>query len=434
MSAIAMGKAIPERKGMTINLPIIITSFVVFFYTLLPLDRGFPTFPLMGRPLSMAVVASGLAIVATFITSRGAVLQYIGRKYVVYQTVFFIFLIVSSFLAPTPLVAIQHSLRYFCTFVVNYILFLYLIERYGPGWLNRAAATAGILSAIIAIVDTFGGFRLPIYATFFEAARIVENAEVGLDAVRGIGTMGNPILMSALMLLAIPYVFEIRFPAVRAIGFVLICLGAATTVSRTFILGLLIYFVGWLFIYRTGFLKVLGIVFASFLLLGVVGVLDPLADDPRVQVWQSRMGLGGSESQYAASNISTRQDASKSAIRSIEEEWGPTDFLTGKGAFSSAEVGEDLSAGYNTIDNTTITILYERGLLAVIAFYASFVSALIVGRRHAFRTLHWWAPIAMLACGISFDFEAYTTFNILLAGSVAIITARTFGKPEPVAE
>jgi hypothetical protein len=424
-----------RRSGIWINLPIAVVSMVICFYTLMPLDKGFPYFPLLGRPMSMAIVATGIAFLVTLVTSKGALLQYLGRKYFVYQTIFFGFLILSSFLSPSPLVAIQLAVRYYCTFAINYILILYLIEKYGSGWLIRAGAGAAMLSAVIAMVDTFGGYRLPFYATFFETAKVVENAEIGIDAIRGIGTMGNPILMSVLMLLAIPYVFSLRSPHWRAIGFILLLLGAATTVSRTFILGLIIFFAGWMIIYGKEFFKVLGVLIITFFALGISGVLDPLANDPRVQVWQSRMGLGGPGAEFATGNIETRGDASQQAIRRMEENWGPIEYLVGEGALASAEVGQDLTAGYNTIDNTTVTIIYERGIPAVLVFYGSFIVALVIGRKHARRSLHWYAPIALLACGISFNFEGFSTFNILIAGSLAIITARRDGlSDDPSAE
>ena len=122
--------------------------------------------------------------------------------------------------------------------------------------------------------------------------------------------------------------------------------------------------------------------------------------------------------------MEVRGNVSALAVQRITNTWKLQHWLVGEGALSAAEVAHVVANGYTTLDNAILTTLFERGLPGLIVFYGSFLVILWRTRKMAFTSLHWYNPLALLATSVSFDFEAYSTFNILAVGSIAILTAK----------
>jgi hypothetical protein len=65
-------------------------------------------------------------------------------------------------------------------------------------------------------------------------------------------------------------------------------------------------------------------------------------------------------------------------------------------------------------------VLYERGTTGLAVFIAAFFSLIMASRGAALHTLHWFAPAALAVAGLSFCWDAYSMFNILAVGSMAM--------------
>jgi hypothetical protein len=122
----------------------------------------------------------------------------------------------------------------------------------------------------------------------------------------------------------------------------------------------------------------------------------------------------------AALGISLRRAVLTEAFREMSQEWGGATWIIGRGALTAPAVGMRIRPWYNTVDNVFLSTLYERGLLGLALFVGAFMTFLVVARHVASITLHWFAPIALAVAGVSFEWDAYSTFNILAVGSMAI--------------
>ncbi len=417
-------RSVPRKK---LNGEVVAACILILFYMLFPLDRGFPGLPLAGKTVSPAFCASGLVLGYLYLTSAGRILSRFRYKFAFYQLLFVPILVLSSAISKDPVQAFQGCLRYTATFIFDYVILVYLVEKYGENWLAKVVIFGGVTSALIASVDTIIGIRIPLYQKLYDlntqATGWANAGATAFDTFRAIGTMGNPIIMATLMMVCVPYVFNIKSPVLRVIVFAILFLGAAVTVSRTIAVGVVVFIVGAAFIYGRKFLVTMATSFVVIVVLGLTSVGTFLADDPRVLIWESRLGVPGVQgAENANDNVATRQEVTGKALKQIAG-FGPKEIVLGRGVKSTAAVGEDMFAGYSTIDNATVTLLYEEGVLGVTLFYASFFVVLWRSRKKARVTLHWYNILALLACSISFDFEDYSTFNILVVGSLAIISA-----------
>jgi hypothetical protein len=67
-----------------------------------------------------------------------------------------------------------------------------------------------------------------------------------------------------------------------------------------------------------------------------------------------------------------------------------------------------------------VGVAYERGLLGLVLFVGAFGSFLFGTRRAATSTVHWYSPPGFGSRRPSFCWDSYSTFNILVMGSMAI--------------
>ena len=416
----------PRSSGWGLAL---IGAGLVAFYIMLPLDRGFPRIPVLGRPLNPAVVASVGALVVTIFHSRGGALSLFRHRYCVILSLYVVVLIGASLRAAAPLAALQLTAAFYSTFVVNYVVLRYIADRAGASRLVALVAWVGVAAAGVGVLQGLFGIRFAIYETWYTRYFQAQAPDQAAGGARGFGTLSHPILYGTAMALLVPYVLSIRSVVLRGVLLSVILVAAALTGSRTVLLAMLVFVVGAIVVYRWRTLWVVPWVFvvAAFG-VQVLGGWGAAVSDPRVRYLAGRVGIGDdASSQYAAGNIALRKEALVHGFREVSTQWGPVTWLVGKGQFASAELGQEVSATFNTVDNAFFGILYEKGLVGLAFFLWAFLAHLRVTRGTARSTLHWYAPVALLATGFSFSFDAYSTFNILAVCSMAIASVLATG-------
>jgi hypothetical protein len=429
----------------------ILVGFLIGFYVLLPLDRGFPAVPLFGRPLNPAIAATLIVFCVLLVRSRGAILSYLREPYCVIQSAYFCLLIASALRAPSPLSPLHWSVLYYCTFVLNYVIFRHITRLHGTHWLSAVVAALGVAAAGVAIVQGVFGIPLPMYDGWFENYFKRPPEDYALATARAAGTMNNPILFSLLMAMVIPYAFDLKRSA-RALALFTIMFAAGLSGSRTAVVVVAVFAAGAVFVYRRRAIRALPSVGLGLAVLALsLGWLTPAGQGSRANFLVERSGLttasrtaltaapgtgsnaaselpatgptpkGVSEAEVSAVlGISLRQGALSEGIREMTQEWGVLTWIFGRGAFTVAAVGQRIRPWYNTVDNVFLSVVYERGLSGLILFVGAFAAFLIRTRRVSTITVHWFAPAALAIAGFSFCWDGYSMFNILAVGSMAL--------------
>ncbi len=395
---------------------------LIAFYVLFPLDRGFPTVPVFGRPLNSASVATLAVLWILIVQSRGQVLSYLREPYCIVQSAYFGVLVLSSLRLESPLVALHSAAVYYCTFVLNYVIVRHITRQRGTHTLVRIVAVVGSIAAVVGILQGIFEVNLPMYEVWFRDYFVTEAQDYTLVTARVTGTLNNPILYGVALALAFPYVLDLRRVSARTLVVSLLLLAIGLSGSRTPLLMLCVLGLGAIVVNRWRVIWALPpLCLGIMLLVQSFGGWSVVGSDPRVLSLMERLGINeGAAATSAALSITYRQDALTEGIREITSEWGALTWLTGRGQFTSALVSEKVYSGYNTVDNVFFGVLYEQGLVGLTLFMVAFVMFLIQTRRVRKTTLHWYVPIALLAAGVSFNWDAYSTFNILAVGSMAI--------------
>ncbi len=393
------------------------------FYVLLPLDRGFPTIPVFGRPLNSAIAATLVVFFVTAVQSRGAVLSHLREPYSLVQSAYCCVLVASALRAASPPSALHASLLYFCTFVLNYAVLRYLTRIDGVRWFSTFVVKVGIAGAAIGIAQSVMGIPTPLYDAWFKNYFATPAENYMLATVRAAGTMNNPILYCVLMALVIPYTLDLKHMSSRALAVFTVLFAAGLSGSRT-VLVVAAFAGGAVAVYRRRMLLALpAIGLGLALLVASLGGPTAATQDARVAFLLERAGFKA-ESQAdvsaAAFGISLRREVLAEGFREMSQEWGGLTWIVGRGYFTAASVGEKVLPWYNTVDNVYLTVLYERGLAGLVLFVGAFITFLIRTRRAATITLHWYAPLALALAGLSFSWDGYSTFNILAVGSMAV--------------
>ena len=426
-----VGGRVPGSLG-----PIAVTwlgGILVASCILLPLDTGFPGVPLLGHPLSAAAAISIAVFVVLAVLSQGRIFALLRRRYCVIQTLYFLMLVVASLRADSLLVALHASLVYYCTFVLNYVVLLYVILVGGVHRLVVLVSVAGVVAAAIGILQGVFGVRFGAFDEWFARYYQAAAPDPGSEAFRGVGTLNNPILYGVAIALLVPYVFALRRVWLSCMILPVLLLAAGLSGSRTVLLPFLVFLGGAVMVYRWRVLWVVPVLAAS-LLVGVrqLGGWTAASSDPRVRFLVGRLGVGDDPtSQSSVGNLYIRKEALSRGARDVATEWGPITWLVGRGQLSASHVGRQVSSDYGTVDNAFFGVFYEKGLIGVALFLCAFLALLYQTRRARRVTLHWYGLVALLATGVSFNFDAYSTFNILAVGSIAIATELAEGLEEP---
>lgn len=458
--------------------PRVLVACLIGFYVLLPLDRGFPTIPLFGRPLNSAIAATLGVLLILVVQSRGAVLSWARDPYVILQSLYAGALLVGALRAPSSPSALHWSFLYYCTFVLNYLILRHAIGLHGTQWLSRVVVGLGLAAAGVGIIQAVFGIPLPIYHAWYENYYSSLPEDYGLPTSRAAGTMNNPILYCVLMALVIPFALDLRVRWIRAIALFTVMFAAALSGSRTgvFVVGAVA--VAAVAVYRWRAVRALPAVGLGLLLLVVsltalsggqqsrfgflverLGFLTdqaavdersrPVLDSgvktapepnavagtqgpPSSATRESRMAgieaanrLGSEERAEvsAALGVSLRQQVVLEAAREMTQEWGPGTWLMGRGSLTSASVGMRIQPWYNSVDNVFFCVLYERGLTGLALFVSAFIGFLFATRHAALITVHWYAPVILAVTGLSFCWDNYSMFNMLAVASMAVATS-----------
>jgi hypothetical protein len=452
MTTTAPGRNRDDSRAVDVSLRFVVGALIAA-HVLLPLDRGFPTIPVFGYSLSSAIAATLVVLIVLIVQSRGAILAYLFEPYCLVQSAYGAMLVLSSLRAASPPSALHGSFRYYSTFVLNYVILRYVTRRYGVSWLPRVVVVAGVGAAGLGIAQGALGVSVPLYDAWYEDYFSIPAVDYSLLIARAAGTMNNPILYGVLLALVVPYAFDQRLTIARAVTLYLAMFAAGLSGSKTAAIAVVVFAWGAVAVYRWRAVRALPVVVCGLVLLfGSFSAVTRGGHGSRVTFLVERSSLtsapasppelGGPSGQpnqpsltarYAALGVSLRRGALVEAMRQMTQEWGPLTWLVGEGYFSAASVGERVHAGYNTVDNVFLGVLYERGLLGLALFVGAFLTFLVRTRQAARVTVHWFAVIALGAAGIGFCWDAYSTFNILAVGSMALAmwhAERVTGKPE----
>lgn len=392
-------------------------------YVLFPLDRGFPALPLMGHPLNSAIAATLGVLGILLIQSRGRVLSYLREPYCIVQSAYCIVLVLSALVAPSPPIALHASLLYYCTFVLNYAILRHVTRAYGVRWLSTVVVCIGLAAAAVSIVQGVIGLSIPMYDEWYRSYSRVEAENYTLTTVRASGTMSNPILYGLLMALVIPYAFDLKHTIRRTLVVLVVLLAAGLSGSRTVLVAAL-FGVGAVVVYRWRTLWVLPFAAIGLVVLAVsLGGVSTVGEDSRVDFLLQRAGLRPETNEAvsaAAFGINLRREVLAQGLREMSDEWEGLTWIVGRGYFAATSVGQRVLPWYTTVDNVYMTVVYERGLLGLALFVGAGLTFLSRTRHAATVTLHWYAPLVLALAGFSFSWDAYSTFNILAVGSMAI--------------
>ena len=392
-------------------------------YVLCPLDRGFPALPLMGHPLNSAIAATLGALGVLLIQSRGRVLSYLREPYSMVQSAYCVLLLLSALLASSPPSALHASLLYYVTFVLNYAILRHVTRTYGVRWLSAVVVYVGLVAAAVSIAQGVMGLSIPIYDEWYRRYFGADAANYTLATVRASGTMSNPILYGLLMVLVIPYAFDLKHTTRRVLVVFLVLLAAGLSGSRTVLVGA-VFGVGAVVVYRWRLLWLLPFAaIGSVLLVASLGGVSMAGGDSRVDFLLQRAGLRPETNEAvsaAAFGISLRREVLVEGLREMADEWDGLTWIVGRGYFAATSVGQRVLSWYTTVDNVYMTVLYERGLLGLALFVGAGLTFLGRTRHAATVTLHWYAPLVLGLAGFSFSWDGYSTFNVLAVGSMAI--------------
>jgi hypothetical protein len=423
----------------------ILAGFLIGFYVLLPLDRGFPPVPLFGRPLNSAIAATLGVLIVLIVQSRGAVLSFLRERYCVIQSIYACVLVAAALRAPSPPAALHWTLLYYCTFVLNYVILRHVTRLHGSHWVSVVVVALGVAAAAVSIVQGVIGIPLPMYDAWFQNYFSTAPENYALPTSRAAGTMNNPVLNSVLMALLIPFALDVKNTRARSVALFTILFAAGLSGSRTVVI-VVVFAAGAVVVYRWCAVRALPSVALGLVLLAVsLTWLTPGEHNSRLGLLVDRLTFlvhtdagpnsrsrgriafpsasdpGAQAEVSAALGVSLRKGAVIEGIREMTQEWEPLTWIVGRGSFTAPFIGMRIQPWYNTVDNVFLSVLYERGLLGLTLFVGAFLSFLIATRRTAMTTVHWYAPVTLALAGLSLCWDAYSMFNILVVGSMAIV-------------
>jgi hypothetical protein len=394
-------------------------------HLLLPIERGFPVLRVADIPLVLPCVVAIAAATYLFIESRGQLLTLFARQFSLGQISVVVALSVASVRAVRPTSGLAIALFYMSTFVIDYVVLTYLLERGHRKALVNIIVAVGVVAASIGIIHSLMGIDLSFYDYFADEFRRQQGWGENIQTLRSAGTLGNAIIYAVAMMLLIPFTYELRSPILSSLATAACLTAAATTLSRTAALvgvPLLCGVLGKTRRRGAVLLLIGGLVWA-----GVVVTIstNALADDSIRAAWMAR--LNGRE---ALENSDVRQAAARAVVDWVWTTPSPLTLIFGQGLSRGSELASHLGARMDTIDNVYLGLLYETGLLGLLLFVGSYLRLLQVTWCRKGDRLHWFAVIGWLGAGLAFVSIYYSTFNFLIVASIAVLTARLRSEDE----
>ena len=401
--------------------------FLCFCHLMLPLERGFRVFRVAGYLIPYALLISWVSFVALGIVSKWSLLRNWRGFYVWGQCLVSLIFFVSALRSEIPLASLAIAMQYFCIWVLNYLSLRYIMESQFRGSFVKVLCFFAFLASIVGIIEGAFSIRIPIYqmwvrAYFGEGSRL--DLLEGFD--RATGTLGHHHIYSTAMLLSIPFALELKKGWTRNILVLFLITASLLTVSRTVLIFLGIYLMGYLFMTRKKTWLLLPGLLLSFLMVSNIDFTQ-YSDSPFVSLWGQRLNLvKGAENKYADQNVIGRYDMWFRATDSFLEQ-NPVNEILGSGMMSSAQIAQ--SQNITTLDNTYITLVYEQGLAGLLTYLFIFSVFLLRFRFLAKNCLHWYAILALMIVGQTFVMTTYSTFNFISVASIAWMFSLCANKP-----
>lgn len=384
-------------------------------HLLLPVERGFPPVRIAGLPFTVTILVTVAAFLLLTVESKGKILYKLPKHYLPFQSVFVWLLVASAILAPNVRSAFFVVLSYASVFILTFLEVRYLFPRgFRTYFVYILALTAGV-AAVIGLIEGLTGAPIPFYTAILINNAPEESAYwLTRTDYRIFGTLGNPIVYSAAMILAIPFALELR-PALLKYGLVIALLSAAAlAVSTTAFLMASVVLVGYLIVFR---IKLTTMLFLATLASILIWLLTP--------VLIARFGEGALMRIVSGDprNVTARLDMLDLAWNDFSTDQTFGSVLFGKG-LKSTTIDEYASANnraVGTIDNTYATLLVETGVVGLVVYLVMAFSILFPMRRFAFSSMHWYGVLSLFAAGVAFTTIYYSTFNFVWVASVATL-------------
>jgi hypothetical protein len=345
------------------------------------------------------------------------IVKILRIKYVFLQLVVITFLFIAAFIPEDITAGVFVVLSYFVTFVVNFIILLYLFQS---GFRREFTAILCVIIAISSIVGVLEGFfraYIPFYLdTFLNYDFARTQYAIVRSEYRIFGTLGNPIIYGIEMALGVPFVMEVINKFARYTLLALMLLASFFTLSTTVVVLYVILFVGAFIISRVK-LQVVYFALTLIVLSVFIALLFPEVVVQVIGSPQLSRALGGN-----ASSIGVRQYLLNWSLERIWEGSNLGTLLFGHGLKSSIAAVTSLGMGsVDSLDNTYTTLLYETGILGVGAFILMGLHLCIDLVRRYKRSLHWYTLFGLLVVGFSFTTIYYSTFNLIWVASVVAL-------------
>lgn len=432
-----------SRQGKLLSLStkayvIVASALLCLSNLMLPVENGLPPFHIGPAPITLPVIAAGLAAVVLALQPRTRFLRTLHMPYCVLWSALLVYFLAASCLQGEFLVSLLSVGMMSMAFLINYMVIVCLFRLGGRDLFAKVLCVVAACATVPGIYEFVTGSRLPVYAEINTLYWLSRNMSSGLRGStydwRVTGTLGNPIVYSAAMMLCMPFACELKSKLSRRVLCGLLLFAAFSTLSRAAFLFAGSLLVGYVAIEKKKSVRVL---LAVILLAGVVlSGSDVVYDNTLTSRWQSRFheeteagDQGGVPARLSL--IQTTVDACTAD--------GPLGFLLGKGFLSSRQIGLAFSDVLETIDNAYVTILYENGLVGLIGYVALYGWLLYRSRSLAFHSYHWYSVLGFMLAGMSFVTYGFGTISFVAVASMAIITtSRPCAKPsaadEPHAE
>ncbi len=403
--------------------------FLCVVNLMLPVDCGLPPLHVGLAPFALPIIVEILLLMLFIIMTGGNILNYLLLSYSKVIIVFISFLTVTSLLSEELLITLLFTMNLIAIYLINYILITAIIRSGGMEILIKTICFIAACAAIVGILEGLGHYNIPLYEYFkviyWDKRNIVYALRGSTFDLRVTGTMGNAIIYCTVMMLTLPFVKEIKKRYLRWFLFSIIFLAAFLTYSRTIFIYLAIYGMGYIVLNRKNmfsvkmFLKIIIIAIAMTTIISAF-VINRNEYSTFIKTWEERKIE--EKMMNEAGGIPARIRIIKTVINKIIEDENTIEVLFGKGFGSSVEAAKDISGpGLATFDNAYISIFYEHGIFVVLAYMALWAIWLFIKKAAAKKAYYWYAIIAYLLTGLSFDHVAYFSVNFLIIVILAIM-------------
>jgi hypothetical protein len=401
---------VPVPRHISTPIAVVVSIVLCGVYLLLPIERGFPLIRILGYPITLAMVTTFASFLILAILSKGRI--FIEGRYIPLQVLFVMTMLMSTMSGYDVQASLFVILNYSLTFIINFII---LYNLFLNGYRRHFATVLCIAITIAAILCLLEGlFRiyLPFYFGFFQNFNYnAASYQLIRTDFRALGVLGNPIISSVALTLAIPFVLDLK-SKIKYIIIALIIAASLLTATRTILLIWAAYLLGLVILSGTK-RSMLFFIFPMMALLffalpsDITGIISrPITN------YLTRDQLG---------NVQIRQMLFGSSLTYFLGQQDLIIVLLGEGLKSGSLLAYAVG-GVSTLDNVYMTVLVETGLIGFCAFAICCIAAVFLypGKK-ASMIMHWASILGWLLAGLSFVTIYYATFNLIWVASVALL-------------